>query len=226
LQTSRIIDEARALARDFVARGRDQVRLPVFAFEDWRKIYGKPSDGPALNSYRTQTRRSWYLFRFLREMGVEVLPTPVRAGAFLDWAAQGERNLEDGHELAHAVGEYVNHPGAPTTQCRPAAPPGEALVVEGPRMATITTFGETAESPEVLSVALHRPDGEVIATLEVLGSEHGAEEAWQKATEFLDRCTPQKVFHDRTVRRPEFCADCNALLVNVASAKDIEASGG
>ncbi len=225
MQTSRIIDEARALARDFVSRGHDQVRLPVFAFEDWRRIYDKPAQGSSLDAFRTQTRRSWYLIHFLRDMGVEVQPVPVRADEFWEWAARGEHDLSNGHELAHAVGEYVNHPGAPLTQCRHSEGL-EALARDAEQtLATITVFGENSQAPEVLSVVLHRSDGSVITSLEVLGAEHGSEEAWQMVTDFLDRFQPSKVFHDQSVRRPEFCSDCNALLVNVASPADVEAAG-
>ena len=93
----------------------------------------------------------------------------------------------------------------------------------GPKLATVTVYGDTPDQPEVMCVAMHNPDGYVLETLEILAADYSPEQAWQKAEVFLDRQAPEAVFQDREIRRPEFCADCNALLVNVASQEDISA---
>ena len=98
---------------------------------------------------------------FLREMGVEVLPVPVKAAQFLPWAENTSHDLADGHDLAHAVGEYVNDPATPVTACQHSDLMAGLLVGQGPALATLTIFGETNEQPEVMSVVIHRPDGQI-----------------------------------------------------------------
>ncbi len=219
-----IIDQARGLAQQFVAKGHDQVRLPVFDYQDWQAIYRRPAEGASLSEFRRQTKVNWYLMHFLRDMGVEVAPVPVRAGQFLPWAEKTSHDLSDGHELAHAVGEYVNDPASLATACRHSDLAAGLLPGQGPALATITIFGETGEQPEVMSVVIHRPDGQVLASLQLLADEYSPDQAWEKAVEFLDRFHPGRVFHDQTIRYPDFCPDCNDLLVNVASSADIEAA--
>lgn len=205
------------MAQQFLQQERRQVRLPVFSFEDWCQIYHRQADGASLSEHRLQTRRNWYLMRFLRDQGVEVIPVPIRAQEFFAWAQGGGHDLEDGHELAHAVGEYANRPETPVALCRHE----DMSARRGEVLATLTIFGETPEEPEVMSAAVHTDDGVVLATLEVLAAGHSPEQAWQKVSTFLDLHRPRSVFHDQVVRRPEFCSDCNALLVNLASQEDI-----
>lgn len=224
MNTSQIIARARSLAEAFVGQGRDEVRLPVFDYEDWRAIHRKPAQGSSLAEWREQTRLNWYLMHFLRGMNAEVTPVPVRAEAFAAWAAGGRRDLADGHELAHALGEYVNAPLASPAACRHSDPSDGVALGQGPPLATLTVFGESAEEPEAMAVAVHRPDGQVLASLEVLAAEHSPQEAWEQVERFLGRWRPAKVFHDQTVRRPEFCADCNSLLLGIASPQDIAAA--
>ena len=224
MTTSQIIGRAKSTAQAFVAKGKDEVRLPVFEYEDWREIYQKPAQGASLTEFRQQTRLNWYLMNYLREMNVEVIPVPVRAEAFLTWAKSTSHDLADGHELAHAVGEYVNDALVLPAAFRHKDPVDGVLAGQGPPLATLTIYGEDPEEPEVMGVAIHRPDGQVLASLEVLAADHSPDQAWQQCGRFLDRWQPAKVFHDRTVRRPEFCGDCNSLLLSVASAEDIRAS--
>ncbi|MGD8563818.1 MAG: hypothetical protein PVG03_14845 [Desulfarculaceae bacterium] len=217
MQTRQIIEQARALATQFSQHERDPVRMPVFSFESWLNVFEQPAGGPALNEFRTQQRRNWYLSHFLRQQGLSCEPVEVQADEFLDWAEESGRSLDDGHQRAHALGEYVNRPQAKSAACRHHGL-GEPMPTGKQEMlATITVFGETAEAPEVMSVVLHRPDGQVLRSLEILAIDYSPDQAWQKAMALLDQYEPDKVFHDKQIRRPEFCPACNALLVNVAS---------
>ncbi|MFH1033805.1 MAG: hypothetical protein V1806_04805 [Pseudomonadota bacterium] len=224
MNISAIIAEARAMAQQFVAKGHESVRLPAFDYEDWRQIYRRPAQGSSLDEFRKQSKTSFYLMHFLREMGVEVLPVPIKASEFMPWAAKTSHDLTDGHELAHAVGEYVNDEATPVTACRHSDLMAGLLLGQGPALATVTIFGENNEQPEVMSVVIHRPDGQVLDSAQFLAADHSPQEAWDQAVTFLDRYHPGRVFQDHTVRYPNFCPDCNALLVNVASAADIEAA--
>jgi hypothetical protein len=220
-----VIDQARAMARQFVSAGRESVRLPAFDFADWRAIHNRPEDGSSLHEFRVLTKVHFYLTHFLRDMGVEVIPVPVRAAEFIAWAQATGHALSDQHELGHALGDYVNDTLSPITQCRHQGwdiAPGSDTE---PALATITIFGETSEQPEVMSAVLHRADGQVLDTIEILAADHPPERAWELVEAFLDRHRPARVFHDQTIRYPSYCADCNGLLVNVASAADIAASG-
>jgi hypothetical protein len=219
-----IIDRAKAMAHQFVAQGHDTVRLPVMDYQDWLKVYQQSESGESLNEYRVQTKVHYYLIRYLADMGVEVTPVPVRAEAFAAWCLDTAHAPANPHETSHALGDYIHHPQTPTTQCRHQGwdiAPGSG---DNPPLATLTIFGETSEQPEVMSVVLHRADGQVLTSLELLAAEHTPQEAWAKAEAFLDKYSPAKVFHDQTIRYPNYCGDCNALLVNVASEKDVEAA--
>ena len=225
MDLEKTIQWARATAQNFAQRQHQVVRLPAFSFEDWMAVYGRPSDGASLSAFRTQQRRNFYLAHFLRDQGMVVEPVPIMADNFQAWAQQEEHKLDNGHELAHAVGDYVNQPLAPLAACRHQEEWDELEVEPGDYLATITVFGESEEAPEVMSVVLHEEDGRVIYTMELLAAEMSPQQAWDQAKAFLNRHRPKKVFHDQTVRRPEFCADCNGLMVNVASSRDVEASG-
>lgn len=225
MKTSQIIQEAEKLADTFIAKGMDSVRLPVFDFMDWCAIYKRPSEGSSIAAFRQQVRRTWYLLHFLRTKGVEVSTVPVRQGEFLAWAQGGEHNLSDGHEIAHAVGEYVNDPAVPVSRCNHKGVPREVLDQLGPNLATITVFGEDPEEPEAIVTVIHRSDGSVLNRIQVLAIESTPQEAWDKIKGFLDEHKLERVFHDQDVRRPEFCPDCNSLMGNVASLEDIKAAG-
>lgn len=218
-----IVDQSRALAQAFTQKKHQEVRLPVFSFEDWRTIYDKPSDGSSLAEFRAQLKRNWYLMHFLRRDGVRVLPVPVRPDQFHPWAEESGHSLGNGHDLAHAVGEYVNRDATPVSMCRHSEPEDLSAWVPG-LLATVTVMGDTPEAPELMSVVLHDSDGTVLSTLEILAAEVSPQEAWQRVEIYLDDHEPTKVFHDKTIRRPEYCDDCGGLLVKVASPTDIQAS--
>lgn len=220
-----IVDRAQAMANQFVAQGRDSVRLPVFDYQDWLRVYQKEEGGESLHEHRVSTKVHFYLIHFLRDMGVEVNPVPVRFSAYEAWCQASGHHPANQHDIAHAVGDYIHDALTPVTQCRHEGwdvAPGSG---EANPLATLTIFGENSEQPEVMSVVLHRADGQVLATLELLAAEMPPQQAWEKAEAFLDKYAPARVFHDQTVRYPSYCADCNALLVNVASAQDIQAAG-
>jgi hypothetical protein len=225
LKTSQIIQEAGKLADTFIAQGLESVRLPVFDFMDWCAIYKRPSEGASIATFRDQVRRTWYLLHFLRKKGVEVTTVPVRQSEFLAWAQEGEHDLSDGHETAHAVGEYVNDPAVAVSRCNHKGVPKEVLDQLGPNLATISIFGENPDEPEAIVTVVHRADGSVLNRIQVLAIEHSPEEAWELTKEFLDSHKLERVFHDQNVRRPEFCPDCNSLMGNVASPEDIKAAG-
>jgi hypothetical protein len=159
-------------------------------------------------------------------MGVEVVPVPVRATDFSAWAKATNHVLTCQHELGHALGEYVNDTATPVTQCRQQGWDIATGSGEDPALTTITIFGESSEQPEVMSVVLHQADGQVLNTIEVLAADQTPQRAWELVERFLDHHRPTRVFHDQTIRYPNYCSDCNGLLVNVASAADIAVSGG
>lgn len=218
MNLSQIVNQARAVAARFAEAGREEMRLPVFAFEDWRIVYGRPSGGAAVTEYRAQQKQNWYMAHFLRQQGVKVTPVTVRAQAFLEWAEAGDHDLTDGHGRAHAVGDYVHDPATPLPNCAHSYP--DMVTVPGQANATITVYGDDPEQPEVMTAALHLPDGQVLTALEVLAVEHTPQEAWDQVSKFLERHQPGKVFHDQTVRRPEYCIDCGALQLSVASPQE------
>lgn len=215
-----IIGEAKRLANSFVAKGHDSVRLPVIAFEDWLEIYEQTGDGPSLAEYRSQTKRNYYLMHYLRGMGVEVLPVPVRAPEFGVWARASGHNLADPHERAHAVGEYVNDIGVEPARCAHKSPlaslGGENV------LATITVYGDTPDDPEVMTVVTHLRDGKVLDSREILAADHSPQQAWEVVETFLDERVPGRVYHDKVIRRPEYCPDCNSLQFSVASPDEMD----
>ncbi len=222
MDLKKIIETSRALAQRFSAQGHETVRLPVFSFDDWRAVYDRPSAGASLADYLRQVKQNWYLMHFLRAMDIEVLPVPVTAGPFATWAQETEHKLGDGHELAHAVGEYVNDPETPVATCRHGSLNPDFDGLGG--TATITVFGEDENTPEVMTVVQHTSDGQVLQSLQMAAIDYSPQAAWDEAKRFLARVRPQKVFHDEKVRKPEYCPDCNGLLVSVASPEDVAAS--
>ncbi|MFH2127506.1 MAG: hypothetical protein ABIK12_13380 [Pseudomonadota bacterium] len=221
MDLSKVINSSRDLARRFVALGHDTVRLPVFSFSDWQAIYKRPSSGSSLADFRRQAKQNWYLMHFLREMNVEVVPVPVAAGPFGQWSEGSEHDLGNAHDLAHAVGEYVNDPATPPAGCRHGSLNSAYDGLGG--LATITVFGEEGGTPEVMTVVQHSSEGQVLQSLQLAAVDYSPETAWEEAKKFLDRVKPQRVYHDETVRVPEYCSDCNGLMVSVASPQEVAA---
>lgn len=221
MDLNKIINQARAMAEAFVGAGRDEVRLPVFSYEDWCIIYDQPNTGESLDEYRSQTKQSWYLMHFLRAMNAVVHPVPVAAGPFAVWAKGSGHQLSDAHDLAHAVGEYVNDPATPLANCRHGSLNPDYDGLGG--LATITVLGESDKMPEVMTVVQHGSEGNVLQSLQLPAVDFSPEQAWELAKEFLDRVKPSKVFHDEKIRKPEYCPDCNGLLVSVASPEETKA---
>lgn len=220
MDLNRIINQARALAQRFQGAGRSEVRLPVFAYEDWRRIYCQPQTGQSVSEHHAQTKQSWYLMHFLRCAGVVVQPVPVAAAPFAQWAAGSGHDLKNPHDLAHAVGEYANDPATPPAHCRHGSlnPAYDGLG----GLVTITVLGESEEQPEVMTVVQHSREGQVLQSLQLPAVDYSPQEAWEKAQEFLARVKPSQVFHDQQVRRPSYCPDCNGLMVSVASPQELE----
>ncbi len=222
MQTTKIIQQARGMAQRFAAGKNKQMRLPVFDFDDFLDVYNLSADGTSLTQFRDQCRRTWYLMHFMRGLGMEPVPIQVTSDGFEKWLESHPHDTSDGHELAHAVGDYINDPAIQPSQCEHSS---EFVgLAKGVALATITLFGEDPDMPEVVGVALHLHDGEVLETLEVFTAEHSPDEAWNIVQGFLDQHQPRRVFKDETVRRPEFCSDCGALLSNVASVQDVDAA--
>ena len=222
MQTTKIIQQARGMAQRFAAGKNKQMRLPVFDFDDFLDVYSLSADGASLTQFRDHCRRTWYLMHFMRGLGMDPVPIQVTAGGFEKWLENHPHDTSDGHELAHAVGDYINDPAVRPAQCEHSSE--IAGLAKGVALATITMFGEDPDMPEVVGVALHLHDGQVIETMEVVTAEHSPDEAWNMVQGFLDQHQPRRVFKDDTVRRPEFCSDCGALLSNVASVQDVDAA--
>jgi hypothetical protein len=222
LNTREIIREAQALAGAFVKKGKKQIRLPVFSYADWLEIYKRDDDQKARDAYRELTRKNWYVMELLKAKGMAPQPVKVDAFKFSAWAREAGHKTDNAHDLAHAVGDYVNRSAAKISPCTHMEFP-TGLPEGMPCLATITVFGERPEEPEVMSVVLHRSDGSVLKSLEILANDYSPQQAWQMAMTFLDDHQPMGVLHDKTIRKPQFCSDCNSLLVHVASREDIEA---
>ncbi|KIX11007.1 hypothetical protein [Dethiosulfatarculus sandiegensis] len=217
-----IIREAQALAAAFAEKGKKEIRLPVFSYADWLGVYKREDDQKAAEAYRELTRKNWYLIEFLKAKGMIPQPVRVEALEFSAWAKGSGHKTGNPHDLAHAVGDYVNKEDAQISPCTHMEFP--LGLPEGmPCLATITVFGERPEEPEVMSVVLHRSDGSVLKSLEILANDYSPQQAWQMAMTFLDDHQPLGVLHDKTIRKPQFCSDCNSLLVHVAAREDIEA---
>lgn len=212
------------MAQRFASGPQRQLRLPVFDFDDFLDVYQLPTNGAALGQFREHCRRSWYLMQFLRDRGVEPVPVAVAAEAFADWAEATGQNLADGHGRAHAVGDFVNDPANKPAACQHANQLASLAVGAG--LATISLFGESPDQPEIVSVALHLHDGQVLEVFNVLTCDHSPQQAWEMVSGFLDQRQPRRVFQDQTVRRPEFCPDCGELLCNVASSDDVDSALG
>jgi len=224
LDTTKIIGQARSMAQRFSGGIKRQMRLPVFDFDDFLDVYDLPANGLGLSQYRDHCRRTWYLMQFLRQAGVEPQAVAVGGQAFAQWARATGQDLSDGHGRAHAVGDFVNDPAHKPSQCQHVSPMASLAV--GSALATISLLGESPDQPEVVGVALHLRDGQVLEVFNVLTCDHTPEQAWGMVSGFLDGRQPRRVFQDQTVRRPEFCPDCGELLCNVASSRDVEQALG
>lgn len=223
MNTAEIIRGAREHARLAGRRGLKTVRLPVTSFEEWAQIYGRADDEAGREAYRRQQKRNFYFKHFLEGQGIEVTMVTCRAQEVAEWAAANGHPMTTDQERTHVLAHYAGRPELPPAMCVQKKPLTADLAGSGLELfATMTMYGESPEAPEILSTAIHTRDGWVVESLEVLGAENTPEEAFDLASRLMARHGVKSVFQDSRVRRPEFCPDCNELVVGTAGPHEYE----
>jgi hypothetical protein len=213
----KLILTARENARMARERGLRTVRLPVLAYEDWALLYGH-NDLAAQQAHYLHQKRNFYFKRFLEGEGIDVTMVTCRATDVMDWAFDNDHPLTNDHERAHVLAHYAGQPDLPPSKCVHKRPLTTAMAGLGWTLyGTITAYGERTDLPEILSLAIHTRDGQVVESMEILAIEHTTAEAFDRFQGLMARHGVTQAFHDPVVHRPQFCADCNELLVNVAS---------
>jgi len=221
MNTLQIIKSAQENADRAAAQGARGVRLPVVSFEDWRNFHGRKDDLSAREAHRAEQKRNYYFKRFLEAKGIGVAMVTCRADPVREWAVENDHPMQSQGERLHVLAHYVNQPDLPPAQCIHKRPLTADMAGSGLELnATLTTYGESPDAPEILSTVVHTRDGGVLESLEVLGVEHSPQEAFDLAMDLMSRHGVRNAFQDPQVRRPEFCPDCNELLVHTASARE------
>ena len=217
MDTPKIISGAMDQAQAARQQGVTSVRLPVLSFPEFCRIFKREDDLSSRQDHRAHQKRNFYFKRFLEEQGIDVTMVTCRSEELAAWAGETNHDLNTDRERTHALAHFVGRPELPAAACVHKRPLTSAMAGTGLELfATITTFGESSERPEVLSTAIHTRDGQVVESLEVLAVEHSPQEAFGLCADFMARHGVVNAFHDQVVRRPEFCPDCGELLVNVA----------
>ena len=218
MNTSRIIAAAMQAADTAKKNGAAKIKLPVMEFSEWARFHFRSDNLASREAFRADQKRNYYFKRFLESRDIEVVMIVCPADKLIDWADENDHPLTTEQERTHVLAHYTNSPGVCSSQCVHKKPDASAFLSLGPEVfGTLSMFGETQESPEILSAVVHTRDGKVVDSKEILAIEHESDEAFNLASEFFRSCGVQKAFLDKTVRRPDFCPDCNELLVNVAS---------
>lgn len=219
----KIINTARHQAKAAKERGLGQVKLSVLSYEDWARIYEQEDNLASREEHRTHQLRNYFFKHFLESEGLEVTMVACRADALLDWAEENGHPLTSKQEKTHVLAHFTHRPDLPPTTCIHNRPLTVGLAGMGMDLyATITAYGESPDNPQILSAAVHNRDGGVVESLDVLAAQHSMEEAFGMISELLAKHGVKNAFQDPEVRRPEFCPDCNELLVNVASEKEYQ----
>jgi hypothetical protein len=217
LDTLKIISGAMEQAKAAKQQGVTSVRLPVLSFSEFCRIFEREDDYSSRQDHRTHQKRNFYFKRFLEDQGIDVTMVTCRSEELKTWARETDHDLNTDQERTHALAHFVGRPELPAAACVHKRPLTTAMAECGLELfATLTTFGESSERPEILSTAVHTRDGQVVESLEVLAVEHSPQEAFGLCSEFMAKHGVVNAFHDQVVRRPEFCPDCGELLVNVA----------
>ncbi len=217
MDTLKIISGAMEQAKAAKQQGVTSVRLPVLSFSEYRRVFEREDDLSTRQDHRAHQKRNFYFKRFLEDQGIDVTMVFCQREELAAWAEETNHALTTDRERAHALAHFVGRPELPATACVHKRPLTTAMAESGLELyATITTFGESSERPEVLSTAVHTRDGQVVESLEILAVDHSPQEAFGLCSDFLAKHGVVNAFHDQVVRRPEFCSDCGELLVNVA----------
>lgn len=217
------IKTAKNQARQAKERGLKTVRLPVLNFEEWAEFFNRTDDLAGREAYRAWQKRNFYFKRFLEAEGVEVTVISAKAKDAADWAVANNHPLTSNKERTHVLTHYINQPDLPPSQCVHKRPLTTDMSSSGLELfATLTTFGERPDLPEILSAVIHTKDGWVVESLEVLGVEHTPKEAFEMAAGLMARHGVENAFYDEKVRRPEYCPDCGEVLVHTASHLEYE----
>ena len=204
-------------------QGVTSVRLPVLSFTEYCRVFEHEDDFSSRQAHRAHQKRNFYFKRFLENQGIDVTMVTCRSHELATWAREHEHALNTDRERTHALAHFVSRPDLPPAACVHKRPLTAAMADSGLELyATITTYGESPERPEVLSTAVHTQEGQVVESLEILAVDHSPQEAFGLCSDFMAKHGVVNAFHDSTVRRPEFCPDCGELLVNVAGLSEYD----
>ena len=223
VDTLQIIAKAQAFARMAREQEVKNVQLPVMDFQEWRQIFDKKDNLAAREEHRTMQKRNYYFKYYLKDQNIDVTMVTCRARDIIDWAKANDHPFGDANERTHVLTHYANQPDPPPSKCVHKRPDTSFMAGLGFELyGSLTIYGERTDQPELMTIVVHTRDGAVVDYLETPIVEHPMEEAFGLVMDFLKKYGVKNAFRDPNVRRPEFCPDCNELLVNVASPKEYE----
>ena len=226
MDTYQLINAAREHARVANEQGVRSMRLPVLSLRDWTEFFQQPVGLAAEEAHRTLQKRNYYFKHFLEGYGIEVTMVLCSASELRQWAADSNHPLTEEREKSHVLIHFINQPDLPPNKCVHKKPVTADLAGSSLELfATITMYGDNPEQPELMSTVVHTRDGQVADSLEILSVEHNPQEAFGLASELMARHGVKNAFHDPQVRTPQFCPDCNELLLNVAGSGEYEQLG-
>ena len=223
MDTFQIIHAAREHAQQAHQQGVRSIRLPVLSFKDWAEFFERPDGLADREAHRTLQKRNYYFKHFLQGHGIEVTMVLCTNRDLRIWADDNAHQLTGEREKSHVLIHYINQPDLPPTKCVHKRPLTADLAGSSLELfASITMFGDNPEQPELMSTVVHTRDGLVVDSFEALSVEHDPQEAFGLAAELMARHGVRNAFQDPQVRVPQFCPDCNELLVNVAGSREYE----
>jgi hypothetical protein len=220
MKTAQLIRQAMHSADHLLEHGVKEVRLPLLLYKDWLEFYGREDGGESRERRRLEQKLDWYLTHFLRAKEAKVEIALISRQTLLEELGELGSSLDTDKEKRTALnklsqmGKGVPAPCKHTFELNPV----EEML---PKVGTVTLFGEPEDGPEIMSAVVHLKDGSTLAYENVLASEHSPQEAQAICLSFFDRYSVTEVFSSPGLHTPEFCEDCNELLVKVADPDEV-----
>lgn len=221
MKTAQLIKQAMHSAEHLLEHGVAHVRLPILLYKDWLEFYGKEDGRESRERRRIEQKLDWYLIHFLRKNGATVEMALISRQTLLEGLGELGFSLDTEKEKRTALNKLSQMGKGSPAPCKHTfeLDPVEELL---PKVGTVTIFGEPADGPEIMSAVVHLKDGSTLAYENVLASEHSPQEAQDICFSFFDRYKVTEVFSSPGIHPPEFCEDCNELLVKVADPVEVE----
>ena len=221
MTTSQLIKQAMFSADHLLEHNVEHVQLGLLLYRDWLEFYNRTDNPASRSARRMEQKLDWYLMRILKKKNVKVEIVLIPRLEVIEGVGELDIPIGSDKEKKTALNMLARMGKGKTAPCQHIFEYNEIADISE-CLGTITIYGELNEPPEIMSAVIHLEDGSPLAFENVLAMEHSPQEARNQCFALFDRYNVKGVFNSPKTFPPEFCEDCNQLLLKVANPDEVE----